>query len=68
VSALSKVFNPDVAVIGNFLGAVGKNDVEPGPSLSLEEAEASFQAVVDPYAKADFFISVGPDGAELEEG
>jgi hypothetical protein len=67
-SALSKIFNPDVAVIGNFLGAIGKNDVESAPSLSLEEAEASFQAVVDPYAKADFFIAVGPDGAELEEG
>ncbi len=67
-SALSKIFNPDVAVIGNFLGAIGKNDVESAPSLSLEEAEASFQAVVDPYAKADFFIAVGPEGAELEEG
>ena len=28
-SALSKIFNPDIAVIGNFVGAAGKNDVEP---------------------------------------
>jgi hypothetical protein len=68
VSALSKIFNPDIAAIGNFLGAVGKNDIEPAPGLALDEAEASFQAVVDPYAKADFFVSVGPEGAELEEG
>jgi hypothetical protein len=63
-----KVFNPDMAVIGNFLGAAGTNAVESSPALQLEEAEASFQAVVDPYARGDFFIAVGPEGAELEEG
>jgi hypothetical protein len=68
VSALSKIFNPDIAVIGNFLGAAGKNPVNPIPSLALNEAEASFQAVVDPYARADFFISMSPEGAEVEEG
>jgi hypothetical protein len=67
-SAFAKVFNPDIAVIGNLLGAAGHNPVENGPALEMSEAEASFQAVVDPYAKADFFIAVGPDGAELEEG
>jgi hypothetical protein len=51
-SAGSKVFNPDIAVIGNFLGAVGKNDVSPSPALEMPESEASFQAVVDPYARA----------------
>ncbi len=66
--AFAKVFNPDIAVIGNMLGAAGHNPVENGPALQLSEAEASFQAIVDPYAKADFFIAVGPDGAELEEG
>ena len=28
-SAASKVFNPDIAVIGDFLGAAGQNDVRP---------------------------------------
>jgi hypothetical protein len=64
----SKVFNPDVAVIGNFIGAAGRNAFDPRPSLELEEAEASFQAVVDPYARADFFLAFGPEGAEVEEG
>jgi hypothetical protein len=68
VSAASKVFNPDMAVIGNFLGAVGKNDIEPSPALQMNEAETSFQAVVDPYAKADFFLTFGPEGAGIEEG
>jgi len=72
----SKVFNPDMAVIGDFLGAVGKNPVHPDPfgfgsdprALQMHESEASFQAVVDPYARADFFISFGESGVDLEEG
>ena len=64
----SKVFNPDMAVIGNFIGATGNNSVEPMPALKLNEAEASFQAVVDPYARADFFLSASPEGLEIEEG
>jgi hypothetical protein len=68
VSALSKIFNPDIAVIGNFIGAAGKNDVEPLPGLQLSEAEVSLQAVVDPYARADFFLAASPEGLEIEEG
>ena len=67
-SALSKVFNPDIAVIGNFVGAAGKNGVEPLPALNLQEAELTFQAIVDPYARADFFFAATPEGVELEEG
>jgi hypothetical protein len=66
--ALSKIFNPDIAVIGNFLGAVGENDVNPAPALDMSEAEATFQAVVDPYARADFFLAFSPEGVEIEEG
>jgi len=68
VSALSKVFNPDMAVIGNFIGAAGRNTVEPIPALKLNEAEMSFQAIVDPYARADFFLSASPGGFDIEEG
>jgi hypothetical protein len=67
-AASSKVFNPDIAVIGNFLGAAGRNEVDAQPTLTLDEAEASFQAIVDPYARADFFVAFGPEGAEIEEG
>jgi hypothetical protein len=68
VNLMSKIFNPDVAVIGDFLGAAGSNTINPQPALEMHEAEASFQAVVDPYARADFFLSFGPEGAEIEEG
>lgn len=64
-----KVFNPDIAVIGNFISKLGDvNEFEERPTASLEESEISFQAFVDPYAQAKFFVAVGPEGAELEEG
>jgi hypothetical protein len=66
--AASKVFNPDMAVIGNFLGALGSNTVAPQPALEMHEAELSFQAIVDPYARADFFLSMSPDSISIEEG
>ncbi|HVW06243.1 MAG TPA: hypothetical protein VHB78_14630 [Vicinamibacterales bacterium] len=64
----SKVFNPDTSVIGNFLGTTGKNPFSTQPSMQLTEAELSLQAVVDPYARADFFLSATPEGLEVEEG
>jgi hypothetical protein len=72
----AKVFNPDMAVIGDFLGAAGVNPVHPDPfgpgthpnAMELHESEAAFQAVVDPYARADFFISFGEQGVNVEEG
>ena len=67
-AAASKVFNPDMAVIGDFLGAAGHNEVNPSKAFEMHESEASFQAVVDPYARADFFISFGEEGVDLEEG
>jgi hypothetical protein len=67
-SALSKIFNPDIAVIGDFLGAAGRNREEPSPALEMHEAEIAFQAIVDPFARADFFFAAGPEGVEIEEG
>ena len=67
-AAGSKIFNPDIAVIGNFLGAAGRNPENPSPALEMAESEASFQAIVDPYGRADFFMAFGEEGVELEEG
>lgn len=64
----AKVFNPDISVIGNFLGATGSNKVSPDPALEMRESEVAFQAIVDPYAKADFYLSFGEQGVNLEEG
>lgn len=67
-AASSNVFNPNISVIGNFVGTVGKNDFNEEPPLQLSEVEFAFQAVVDPYSRADFYVAVGPEGVELEEG
>ena len=63
----SKVFNPDIAVIGDFLGSAGKSPGGGEPSLSMHEAELSLQAIVDPYARADVFLTFGPDEVGVEE-
>ncbi len=61
-------FNPAIAVIGNFLASVGNNPVESVPAFQVRESEISFQAVVDPYARADLFLSFNNNGVEVEEG
>jgi hypothetical protein len=66
-AAGSKIFNPDVAAIGNFLGAAGPNPQSGQPTFQLAEAELSFQAVVDPYARADFFLTFSPEEVGVEE-
>jgi len=67
-TASSSITNPAISVIGWFQG-VGGND--PGAQESpfeLHEAELAFQAAVDPFSRADFFLAAGPEGLELEEG
>jgi len=67
-SQTSNYFNPSISVIGNFLAVGGTNHTEELPAASLRESEVAFQAIVDPYARADFFISFGQEGVEVEEG
>jgi hypothetical protein len=63
----SKVFNPDIAVVGDVLGTAGRNSVTPSSPLELQEVETALQAIVDPYARADFFFAFGTAGVEIEE-
>jgi len=67
-TANTNVFNPDIAVIGDFLATAGRNKVNPAPAFEMHESEVALQSVIDPYARADFFISFGEEGVELEEG
>jgi hypothetical protein len=60
--------NPDISVIGDFVGGVGNPRNRPTPSLEMHESEVGFQEVIDPYARADFFITFGEQGVSLEEG
>lgn len=67
-SQTSNYFNPSVSVIGNFLAVAGHNPVENLPAASLRESEVALQAIVDPYGRADFFLSFSEHGVEVEEG
>ncbi|OLB23311.1 MAG: hypothetical protein AUH15_03645 [Acidobacteriales bacterium 13_2_20CM_55_8] len=67
-SASAKALNPDISVIGDFIGKAGGNSVQPTPSLEMHESEIGLQAIIDPYARGDFFISFGESGVNLEEG
>jgi len=67
-AALSKVLNPDISVIGDFLGSAGRNTIQPAPSLEMHETEVGLQAIIDPYARGDFFLSFSEQGVSLEEG
>ena len=64
----SNYFNPAVSVIGNFLAVGGRNHTENLPSANLRESEVGLQAIIDPYARADFFLSFGEEGVGVEEG
>jgi len=61
-------FNPAIAVIGNFLASTGNNPFDPTPAFQVRESEVSFQAIVDPYARADLFLSFNDHGVDVEEG
>jgi len=67
-SASAKALNPDISVIGDFIGKAGGNSVRPSPALEMHESEVGFQAIIDPYARGDFFLSFGEEGVGLEEG
>ncbi|HEY1263793.1 MAG TPA: hypothetical protein VGF06_09730 [Terriglobales bacterium] len=69
-----KALNPDISVIGDFIGSAGANSgpvfapMQPFPALQMHESEIGLQAIIDPYARGDFFVSFGEEGVDLEEG
>jgi hypothetical protein len=67
-AAAAKALNPDISMIGDFIASAGHNPINPTPSFQMHESELGVQAIVDPYARADFFLSFGETGVNLEEG
>jgi len=66
-------FNPDLGVIGDFQSSyISRGD--RNLDFYLNETEISLQAAVDPYLRADFFLTFGRNpetgkyGAAVEEG
>ena len=66
-SGNAKLLNPDISLIGDFIGTAGRNNVSPSPSLEMHESEVGLQAIIDPYARADAFLSFGETGVNVEE-
>ena len=67
--------NPDLSVIldaaaGYYSANVVKSGDDPGDTgATLQELEIGFQATVDPYFKADVFLTIpNLQGIEVEEG
>lgn len=64
--------NPNMSVIGDFRASYSSS-ARRHVDAEFHEAELAIQSVVDPYARADFFLSVGRDpetgnfGLDLEE-
>jgi len=73
-ASAAKILNPDISVIGDFIGAAGGSSqqnlvsLDPIPAFQMHESEIGLQAIIDPYARGDFFISFGEQGVNLEEG
>jgi hypothetical protein len=70
---------PDLSAIGSFAGVYdgydaaslsprsGTTGPSGKPTFRFQELELGLQSVVDPYVRADVFISFGPDGAASVE-
>ncbi|BDG01561.1 hypothetical protein [Anaeromyxobacter oryzae] len=70
---------PDLSAIGSFGAALDGYDVatrsprpeafgpKGTPHFYFQELELGLQAVVDPYVRADAFLSFNPDGVDVEE-
>jgi hypothetical protein len=70
---------PDISAIGSFAGVLDNYDVatrspreglfgpNSKPTPLFDELELGLQSIIDPYARADIFISFTPGGVDVEE-
>lgn len=69
VGKISSLLNPDISFNGDFtfLGTDNRQ-LNKANRFSFREAEVGFQAPIDPYARADAFITFGEgESPEVEE-
>lgn len=67
-SGSASIANPATSVIGWFQAAAGNDRRTQENAFDLREAELALQSAVDPYAKADFILSLSSAGVDVEEG
>jgi hypothetical protein len=59
--------NPAISVIGWFQAFAGNDASAQDGGIEMREAELAFQAPVDPFTRAEFFMSAGAEGLDVEE-
>ena len=64
----SNHLNPNISLVSDFRGRMGRDFSSDVRAFTLQETEIGIQAPVDPFARADAFLSLSPEGIEVEEG
>lgn len=57
--------NPDISVIGDIRGLY-ESEAERSIDFALHEVETAFKSVIDPFARADVYISAHNEDGEIE--
>lgn len=60
--------NPAISVIGWLQAVAGGDPDAQERAFELREAEVAFQAAVDPFTRAEFYLAASEEGLEVEEG
>lgn len=63
----ANALNPEISAVGDVRASV----LRPGPQtdpFDAREFEFSFQSALDPFSATKIFLSVGAEGASVEEG
>jgi hypothetical protein len=63
----SNILNPNISLVGNFVGFAGNDRTLPSQAWELSEVELGLQAAIDPYSRADVFIAFSAEGVDVEE-
>ena len=62
---IGQIFNPDISVIGDFLGHLTDDETdENGDRFFVRELELDFEAAIDPYARGFVFLSASEEDGE----
>src|SRR5437867_3017955 len=59
--------NPEISVTGD-LRAYARSPGTQADNFVAREFEAGFQSALDPFTTAKVFVSLGPEGVDVEEG
>lgn len=66
-AASPAIANPAISAIGWFQAVAGNDAQAQAQAFEFREAELGFQSAVDPFTRAEFFLSAEDEGLEVEE-